>query len=184
MTLANGAPSTEQSSSARRAPTLVGDVMTREVQTCDPGDTLDRVARLMWDHDCGAIPVVDDHGCVVGMVTDRDISMAAYIQGRALREIPVSAVHTIHVHCIRADASIGEAHHLMKMHRVRRLPVVDFGGNLVGILSLADVVRHARTSRTPEDPLHVENVATTLADVFRPSSPPPSTRPPSRPPPR
>jgi CBS domain-containing protein len=99
--------------------------------------------------------------------------MAAYIQGKPLSQIRVESLHPRRAQCVRSDATIAEAHEIMKTHRVRRLPVVDFGTNLVGILSLADVVRHARASRAPEDALHVGNVADALVEVFRPSSPPP-----------
>ena len=64
----------------RATPTIVAQVMTRKVHTCRRGDTLHRAARLMWDHDCGAVPIVDERGHTVGMITDRDICMAVYIR--------------------------------------------------------------------------------------------------------
>ena len=146
---------------------LVSDIMTPLAYSCGVDDTLAVAARLMWDHDCGAIPVLDRRGHVVGMITDRDICMAAYIQGRPLSQIAVASAASKDVHCIRPEAPIGDAHHLMKMHRVRRLPVVDIGGNLVGMLSLADVVRHSDRSLGPRHPLHVDNVLATLAEAFR-----------------
>lgn len=154
----------------------VGELMTPHVHTCREGDTLDRAARLMWDHDCGAIPVVDAMGNLVGIVTDRDICMAAYIRGQPPWCIPVMAAAAHRVHCVRSDASIAVANQLMKMHRVRRLPVLDNGGNLVGMLSLADIARAARRSDDPRDPLNVDEVGAALVDVMRPSQPPPSDR--------
>src|SRR5262245_1269543 len=68
----------------------VEQLMTRTVQTCTPSDCLERAAGIMWDHDCGALPVTSADGeepRVVGMLTDRDVCMAAYTQGRALRDI-------------------------------------------------------------------------------------------------
>ena len=146
---------------------LVSDIMTPFAYSCRADDTLAVAARLMWEHDCGAIPVLDGHGHVVGMITDRDICMAAYIQGRPLSQMAVASAASKDVHSIRPGAPIGDAHHMMKMHRVRRLPVVDVGGNLVGMLSLADVVRHSDRSLDPSHPLHVENVLATLAEAFR-----------------
>lgn len=150
---------------------VVADIMTRNIHTCSARDMLDRPARLMWEYDCGAIPVLDHRGQPVGMVTDCDVCMAAYTQGKPLNRISVGSACSAHAHCIRADTTIGEAHHLMKTHRVRRLPVVDSGGNLVGFLSLADVVRHATTLRAPTDPLQVASVAATLVEIFRPHDP-------------
>jgi CBS domain-containing protein len=150
---------------------LVAEIMTPHVYTCRVGDTLDRAARLMWDHDCGAIPVLDDRGHTVSMVTDRDICMAAYTRGEPLWRIPVTVAASHSLHSVPSDASVAVAHHLMKMHRIRRLPVLDRGGNLVGILSLTDIARSARASREPAEPLHVEQVISTLAEVCRPSSP-------------
>jgi CBS domain-containing protein len=123
----------------------------------------------MWDHDCGAIPILDACGHTVAMDTDRDNCMAAYIQGKRLRQIPVTLAGSRRIHAVRPDESLAVAHQLMRVHRVRRLPVIDTGGNLVGILSLADIVRRARSSGDPADPLRVENVASTLAEVMRPA---------------
>lgn len=65
----------------------VQDIMTADVETCRLDDTLDRPAAIMWERDCGVVPVVDDESRIVGMLTDRDICMAAYTQGRPLPEI-------------------------------------------------------------------------------------------------
>lgn len=66
------------------------ELMTETVQSCSASDSLQRAAQIMWDRDCGVVPVVDGDNCVVGMVTDRDIAMAAYTQGQPLWLIPVS----------------------------------------------------------------------------------------------
>lgn len=152
----------------RATPTIVAQVMTRKVHTCRRGDTLHRAARLMWDHDCGAVPIVDERGHTVGMITDRDICMAVYIQGRPLWAIPVTVAASSHLHAVRPDASLDEARHLMARHRVRRLPVLDLGGNLVGIVSLGDLVRNASSTLPSQHPLRPERLAATMADVFRP----------------
>jgi len=60
------------------------DVMTKTVRSCSAGDSLQRAAQLMWEGDCGSVPVVDSDNRVVGILTDRDIAMAAYTQGRPL----------------------------------------------------------------------------------------------------
>jgi CBS domain-containing protein len=154
---------------------IVADIMTTHVHWCLASDTLDRPARLMWEHDCGAIPIVDGRGHVIGMVTDRDICMAAHFQGKALNEVPVTVTGCARIHSVGPDASIAYACEVMKTHRVRRLPVLDRGGNLVGILSLADIVRHSRRSQDPQDDLDVERVGSTLTEVYRPHASRPAT---------
>jgi len=164
----------EQGRARREPTTVVADIMTPRVHACRATDTLEHAARLMWDHDCGAIPIVDARGRAIGMITDRDVCMAAYIQGRPLGQIPVTVAGARRIHSVRPDASLAVAQETMKMHRVRRLAVIDLGGNLVGMLSLADIARVARSSRDPRDPLHVEQVASTLAEVFRSHAPRPA----------
>ena len=86
----------------------VSDLMTREVRTCHQHDSLNRAAQLMWENDCGAVPVVDSDLKVIGMLTDRDICMAAYTQGKRLDEIPVvTAMSRQVVRCL-PSASVGE----------------------------------------------------------------------------
>ena len=70
----------------------VKDVMTTSPGTCSVSDMANEAARIMWDRDCGSVPVIDAAGHVVGIVTDRDICMAAYFQGRPLSAIPLANV--------------------------------------------------------------------------------------------
>lgn len=123
----------------------VRDVMTSNVKTCLMTDSLNEAARIMWDNDCGVVPVVDEAGKVVGIVTDRDICMAAYTQGRPLWRILVSQVASTNVVTVRANETLHRAEQLMKDGQVRRLPVTDNGGQIVGLLSITDLARH-----TPE----------------------------------
>ncbi|MBL8748353.1 MAG: CBS domain-containing protein [Planctomycetes bacterium] len=119
----------------------VNELMSREARVVRIGDRLDAVARVLWDHDCGAVPVVDDRGAVVGVVTDRDVCMAAYTQGRALGEIPVDASMARAVRTCRPEDAAAAAMATMQEHQVHRLPVVDGKGALVGMLSTNDLVR-------------------------------------------
>jgi CBS-domain-containing membrane protein len=125
----------------------------------------------MWDHDCGSLPIADHRGHIIGMVTDRDICMAAYTQGRPLREIRVTVAGSAPVHSVPPDASIAFAYQVMKMHRVRRLPVIDRGGNLVGMVSLGDIVRRARHASGLDVDLDAEQIMSMLAEVCRSSVP-------------
>jgi CBS domain-containing protein len=127
----------------------VKELMTQTPGVCNIDSSANDAARIMWERDCGAVPVVDESGRVAGIVTDRDLCMAAYIQGTPLSAIPVSTVMTREVCTCEADDDVGAAEHLMQEHRVRRLPVVENGGTLVGILSLSDVAQGVRRTSGP-----------------------------------
>ncbi len=124
----------------------VSDVMTKSLRTCRTGESLVAAARVLWDNDCGAVPVVDDGGKPVGMVTDRDCCMAAYTRGLRLDEIPVGAAMAKVVYTVRADEPVQNALATMRNKQVRRLPVVDDKGRLCGIVSVADVLVRAGKS--------------------------------------
>lgn len=132
----------------------VKDVMTRSPKACAAGDSANDAARIMWEQDCGSVPVVDHAGCVVGMVTDRDICMAAYFQGAPLSSIPLSNIMSRDVCTCEAGTELNEAERMMQDWRVRRLPVVDEGGSLVGMLSLGDVAQGVRPVRRPSPAQH------------------------------
>jgi CBS-domain-containing membrane protein len=125
----------------------IEQVMTREVQTCGPEDCLNVAAQIMWEKDCGCVPVVEqaDGGArVIGMITDRDICMAAYTQGRPLTHIPVRSAMAKEVCSCRDTDSIDTAVRCLEQHQVRRLSVLDQQDHLVGLLSLADIAGEAR----------------------------------------
>ena len=121
------------------------EMMTKDVQSCSPNDNLQRAAQIMWERDCGVVPVVDGANRVVGMVTDRDIAMAAYIQGQPLWQVPVSSAMARKVHGVRENDPIDVVETMMARVRVRRVPVLDGEGRLKGILSLND----SRTACSP-----------------------------------
>ncbi len=102
----------------------VADLMTTPVMSCSYDDDAQRAAQIMWDNDCGALPVLDEQGHLAGMITDRDICMAAYTRGQALWQIPVSAVMTAHVHRVHESDTLEAAERVMKDARVRRVPVL------------------------------------------------------------
>jgi CBS domain-containing protein len=120
--------------------TNVRALMSTPVHSCQAGASLNDAAQLMWSYDCGALPVLDD-GRVVGVVTDRDICMATYTQGKPPAELPIAGAMSHQVFSCAPDDSLAMALGLMSRHRVRRLPVVSADGALLGLLSLADIVR-------------------------------------------
>lgn len=117
----------------------VEDIMTRAVYTCDAHADLESVARVMWDHDCGYVPIVDENEQLVGVVTDRDIAMAAYIHGRPLADILVAEVMSRPVHSCTPTASVELAHQIMRSAEIRRLPVIDQNDKLIGLVTWSDL---------------------------------------------
>jgi CBS domain-containing protein len=133
----------------------VQDVMTRNVKSSQPEATVDQAAMMMWDYDCGVLPVVDYDGRVMGMITDRDIAIAAATRGLLTTQIRVGDVMSGNVHACAEDEDIKSALLTMRREKVRRLPVINYEGKLAGILSLNDIVLRAeesRTGRAPEIP--------------------------------
>lgn len=128
----------------------VEDIMTRQVTSCEPGDTLDRAATLMWDSDCGLLPVCAKDGTdyLIGVITDRDVCMSALFQGKPLHEIQVSEAMASQVQICHRGDTLADAEVLMRKARLRRLPVVDEDGSLAGILTLADLAREASRERS------------------------------------
>ena len=122
----------------------VRDVMTTEVGYCQPEAALTEAAEIMWQRDCGVVPVVDQGQKVVGMITDRDICFAVVTKNRLPSEIKISEViGTNKVRSCLPDEAVEDALRKMRRRQLRRLPVVNEDGILVGILSLADLIRNA-----------------------------------------
>ncbi|HTT74418.1 MAG TPA: CBS domain-containing protein [Candidatus Binataceae bacterium] len=150
----------------------VKELMTREIKVCMANETLSRAAQLMWEYDCGFLPIIesDGIGALLGVVTDRDIAMATYTQGKPPSAIPLTAfvAHTI-ITC-HEDDDITVAETLMKKHQVRRLPVIGRNGRLAGILSLNDLAREIELEKAPgrRIELSAADVATTLAAIAKP----------------
>jgi CBS domain-containing protein len=129
----------------------VSELMTMQIATCTPQTSLQEVARLMRDHDCGLIPVVQSEGSrkLVGVITDRDIVTHGLALGKNPLELTASDCMSTPVFTISPDARIEECCKLMEAHLVRRAPVVDSNG-CCDIVSLADIARMAPAVETAE----------------------------------
>ena len=117
----------------------VEQLMTPSPATCGMTDNLAQVVERMWDANCGIVPVVDDAGRVLAVITDRDICVAAATRGLAPGEIGVEEMQRKPVVTCRPDDNVKHALRLMAEHRVRRLPVTSDEGILHGIISLDDI---------------------------------------------
>lgn len=125
----------------------VQEIMTKDVQCCGPETNLALAAKMMWDSDCGALPVVNEEGRVIGMITDRDICMAVATKGRLASDITVWETSSGQLYSCRPQDDIHDALNTMAVHKVRRLPVVDDDGVLMGILSMNDVILNAEKAK-------------------------------------
>lgn len=121
----------------------VRELMTAEVRSCPEYSTLNTAAQMMWDHDIGCLPVVDRENRVIGILTDRDICMSAYMQGVGLTGAQVTSAMSKQVFSCRPEDEIAIAEKLMREKQLHRLPVIDAQGQLVGVLSVNDIAREA-----------------------------------------
>jgi CBS domain-containing protein len=138
-------------------------IMTRHPKTCGPRDSLSHAAQLMWDADCGSIPVVGKGEILMGMITDRDLAMAAYTQGKALQQMEVQQAMAHDVVAASDHSTIGELLGVMSTHQLRRLPVVDGQGRLLGIVALADVAHHVALSEEADAARSVVRTLTAIS---------------------
>ncbi len=116
----------------------VKDIMTTNPVFCPPDAKLEDVAAMMKEHDCGEIPICEA-GHLIGVITDRDIAMRTLAKGRDPLGVPVRQVMTSKVFTVRPSDPIEKALSMMERRQVRRLPVVDSRGKLVGIITQADI---------------------------------------------
>ena len=121
----------------------VRDVMTQPAISCRNDTDIGTAARVMLEKQIGTLPVIDEHQLVVGMLTDRDIAMAAAFRQRTAAHIAVHEAMTQAVRLCGADDDLDGALKQMAATRVRRLPVVDAKGRLTGILAVDDIIQRA-----------------------------------------
>lgn len=121
----------------------VQDVMTRSPTTCLLQDSLQTVAQRLWERDCGCLPVVDPDGRALAMITDRDVCMAAWSTGLPLQDLQVGPAMSKELVSCRAQEEVSAASARMAKHGVRRMPVLDANGVVIGIVSLNDLALSA-----------------------------------------
>ena len=150
-------------------------IMSREVHRCRPDDTLNYAALQLWERDCGSLPVCagDAESQVIGMLTDRDICMAALFQGKPLHELKVADAMSRDIRVAKSDDRLEDVELLMRELKIRRVPVTDESGRLVGIVSLADFARAAcgRGTSPRAGIVSERDVGHTLAAICDPRRP-------------
>ena len=150
----------------------VCDLMMKPVVFCRPGTNLAEATALMWDHDCGALPVVNESGKVTRMITDRDICVALGTRNKPASEVTASEVNSRVPQTCGPDDEIHTALRTMCEARVRRLPVVDGAGTLQGILCLHDIVLWAQHCDGAKRPgVSYEDIVNTLVGICHYCSP-------------
>ncbi len=145
----------------------VEDIMTKQLETCGADESLWVAARKMWEYDIGCLPVLGADGRVTSVITDRDIAMAAYLQGKTLGEIKVSAAMSHRLVTVQPTDGLRVAEDRMRSEQVHRIPVVDTLGFLKGMVTLNDLVHHLRTMKALEG-VEPAEIAGTLAAISSP----------------
>ncbi len=147
----------------------VEDIMSREVQRCRPDESLHAAASIMWRFDIGCVPVVDEEGCLLGIITDRDICVSAYNHDVRLSELRVAHAMTRDVQACSPRDTLAAAEGVMQLYQVRRTPVVDAERHVVGMLSLNDLARAAVRPLACSEGLTPTAVGRTLAVISEPT---------------
>jgi CBS domain-containing protein len=144
-------------------------LMSDPVSFCSPETDLGAAAMMMWENDCGILPVVESTTRkTVGVITDRDICMALSLAGCIPGERRVSQAMSRELYAVKPDDEVTTALHEMKEHQVRRLPVVDPSGGLVGLLSMNDIVLAAHDAAgLRRDSFSAQDVVKTLVAICR-----------------
>lgn len=149
----------------------IEQLMTKEVVSCLPEDSLDHAARIMWEKDCGFVPITgsSEDRRVVGVVTDRDICMATYKRGKSLPEICVGDVMSTGIRVCKPSENLDTAESTLREAQIHRLPVVDDAEQLLGVISLADIAcEAAREAGASQQMVTTAEVGATLAGISQP----------------
>ena len=125
----------------------IRQVMTSNPSTVEPDKTVVEAARIMKQEDAGVVPVTEN-GRLTGMVTDRDIAIRVVAEGKDPESTKVTEIASTDLVTVDPQQGLDEALRLMAKHQVRRLPVVEEDGRLVGVVAQADVAREGDDTKT------------------------------------
>ena len=130
----------------------IQEIMTKDPACVTPGTTVRDAAKVMQQEDTGIVPVVESEGTkrLIGVVTDRDLAIRVVAEGRDGNTRVSEVMSSGRLATLRPDADVDEAMDRMADEQVRRIPIVDDRGALVGIVAQADVVRKTRDDKKSE----------------------------------
>ncbi|HUP64981.1 MAG TPA: CBS domain-containing protein [Thermoanaerobaculia bacterium] len=154
--------SMETPTTSERDGRKLSDVMTRNPECATEKDTLQSVARMMRDCDCGAIPVVGDDRKLRGMITDRDIVIRCIAEGKNPMDATVGNIMTREIYSVRENESLDEVFRVMSERQVRRVPILGNNDEVIGIIAQADLAIDS-----PSD----EKVGRTVEHISEPDRP-------------
>ncbi len=149
----------------------VKEVMTKPVATCRPETNLAEATALMWENDCGALPVLTEAGELAGIVTDRDICIALGTRNVRSSDLFVRDLLRDHTSVCKSSDDIHAALTKMREGKIRRLPVVSDDARLEGIVSMDDVVLYAEAAGKMGHFISYGDVVTTLKAIYTPGNP-------------
>ncbi len=129
----------------------VEEIMTEDVSYCSPGTNAAAAAEIMWTKNCGSLPIVEDGGRLVGIVTDRDLFIALGTQNQRPSDMPVGAIMNRDLSLCAPGDDVRTALETMAQKQCHRLPVVGKDGLLKGILSIDDIVSRAAADGLSND---------------------------------
>jgi CBS domain-containing protein len=146
----------------------VKEIMTPNATAIWLTESLADAAKLMWDNDCGVLPIIKDGRKVIGMITDRDICMALAMRDTNPSSVSVEQVMSGQVYAVKPEDEVDQALQEMQEHRIRRLPVVNPEGELEGMLSMNDIVLNAKESNAgPAESIRDSDVVKTYQAICR-----------------
>ena len=141
----------------------IHEIMSRDPVCCVPGDSAQHVARIMCDHNVGSVPVILDQPSrkLIGMITDRDLCCSIIAAGLDPKTTKVEKVVSSDLVTCRDGENVEECERAMQNHQVRRIPIVDGEGRVIGIVSQADLALKDKP----------ENVSTTVKEISKNKGP-------------
>ena len=141
----------------------IHEIMSRDPVCCVPGDSAQHVARIMCDHNVGSVPVILDQPSrkLIGMITDRDLCCSIIAAGLDPKTTKVEKVVSSDLVTCRDGENVEECERAMQGHQVRRIPIVDGEGRVIGIVSQADLALKDKP----------ENVSTTVKEISKNKGP-------------
>ncbi len=141
----------------------VEKIMTLDIGCCRPNDYLVQAVEIMRQKDCGVVPVIDEDNKIVGMITDRDICFAALTNNKKISQIAVSELSGAKIITCAAHDKVEDVLKKMRKHQLKRLPVIGKNGELIGVLSVSDVLLNARKDKKLK-----KKIYSTLEAIFQP----------------